>query len=248
VSPLRVDTQGAPFDDPRDRETVWPLALAGAALGLANGSGGYTFSYVPALMRFEMHGNVVAANQFLWMGSLITHRLDDPFGSDGVEGRNGIGDRTHVMEQIIGMPIANAAPNRIIGFGLGTCDTPVIPAAPNSMLAVLYARMSTTPRWELLVARGNGSTAALIAVLAGVPPPTFLNTFHIRLVYSPKSFVAAFVSGIEGARIVDADRMPRVDGQGQIFAPQIFISSGDTNAGDVNHATFVNPTDRIMGK
>lgn len=153
-----------------------------------------------------------------------------------------------VVDAIVDLnSFANGTPEMATGIELGIMGDVAIPASPTNALAALYMTGFNNPalRWELTIARGNGTTRRTIT-LAGVTVPFGTGTFHLRMIYQPGEYVAGFVDGVLGGAIVDQTRFPTATGAGTgLGGSHVFMFGGPHAAAAFNVLWYDVTTTRL---
>jgi hypothetical protein len=264
---VRIDCDGAPYDFPFDR--MWEFDLcAQYSTGISSIPASRQFGVANGMVNDPTLPHVWAPNnnnpqagpfESLWLSGLLCQNAnvtDDPFAATDVEDPAHVGSSAKsigwwgrvTMMELIG-PVVDQADLPSIdmksGFGLGQSNVVNIPAAPTVPLALIYQRWDV-PLWELLVCRGNGTPAAVKA-LTGVPPPSLFSNNHVRLFYDGvRKRAAAYVNGILGAEIIDADKFPPANLSPALCGGSVFAQSGSTAGAPILSTAYWNIRMRVF--
>jgi hypothetical protein len=118
-----------------------------------------------------------------------------------------------------------------------------IPANPTNPVAALYIVCATTPRWELLLANGDGSAAQIIT-LTQAPEPRLFRKYHIGLDYDPiLRVLRAVIDHREVGRMVGArfpkDRISILDTNAPWGGMAMFLQTGTSLQAECSNAWWL---------
>jgi hypothetical protein len=170
---------------------------------------------------FAISSGTPAINSAIWAGEepwLNATAGDEPFLNTGLEtgALKGRWARLCMLEssQYCDNSV-DRSPTQLTGIAFGHSLVAPIAASPNQAIAALYAKWDSTLAYELLLAKGDNSTAAVKLTLTGVNAPNDptidgeRGMDRLRILYNPNGKVLeGWVNGWFGGRITTAAAFP----------------------------------------